>query len=114
MRKNIIATTASVFFLSSASYSVPALAEGWYFGGELSGIWEGGQDGYWQSPGAGDPRITYDVNADTTFAGFISVGKTLMDGVRADVSLGITGSQNIRANWVSPQPSGVPPSGGPV
>jgi opacity protein-like surface antigen len=105
MRNTIISKAVSALLVSSVCYSAPALADGWYFGGALGGVWQGDQPGYWQSPGAGDPRITYDVNADATFAGFISVGKTLMDGVRADVSLGINGSQDIRANWVSPQPS---------
>ncbi|MBC7283648.1 MAG: porin family protein [Hoeflea sp.] len=79
--------------------------EGWYLGGALGGVWQGDEPGFWQSPGPGDPRITYDVNADATFAGFISVGKTLTDGVRADFSLGIYGDQDIQANWVSPLPS---------
>ncbi|MDP2733021.1 MAG: outer membrane beta-barrel protein, partial [Hoeflea sp.] len=99
------AAFAAIIFSSICS---PALAEDqWYFGGEVGGTWLGDQPGYWQSPGPGDPRITYDIDGDTTFAGFISVGKTLMDGVRADVSLGFIGDQDIQANWVSPTPTGV-------
>ena len=105
MRNNIIPKIVSAFVVSSVSFCAPAFADGWYFGGMAGGTWQGDRPGYWQSPGPGDPRITYDVNADATFAGFISVGKTVMDGVRADVSLGFTGSQDIQAYWVSPPPS---------
>ena len=105
MRSNIGSAAFAAIIVSSIFASAPALADGWYFGGEVGGVWQGNQPGYWQSPGPGDPRITFDVNADATFAGFISVGKTLMDGVRADVSLGVIAGQDIRANWVSPQPS---------
>jgi len=108
MRKSIISTTVSAFVVSSVCFAAPALAEGWYFGGEVGGVWQNDQPGYWHSPGAGDPRITYDVNMDATFAGFISVGKTLTNGVRADFSLGITGDQDVQANWVSPAPTGAP------
>lgn len=109
MRNTIIPAAISAFFLSSVCFTGPALADGWYFGGTVGGAWQGDQPGYWHSPGTADPRITYDVNADAAFAGFISVGKTLKDGVRADVSLGVIGSQDVQANWVSP-PVGTGPT----
>lgn len=104
MRSTISSAAFAAIIVSSVCSSALAQDQ-WYFGGEAGGTWLGDQPGYWHSPGPGDPRITYDVNGDTTFAGFISVGKTLMDGVRADVSLGFIGDQDIQANWISPLPS---------
>lgn len=99
----------AAILLSSACLSAPALAEGgWYLEGAAGGTWLGDQPGYWQSPGPGDPRITYDVDGNATFAGFISVGKTVREGVRADFSLGVIGNQDIHADWVSPPPSADP------
>ena len=106
MRTPILSAAISAFLITCTGFSAPALAQdGWYFGGEVGGVWQGDQPGFWQSPGPGDPRITFDVNADATIGGFVSVGKMLTNGVRADVSLGIFGDQDIRANWVSPPPS---------
>lgn len=99
----------AAILLSSACLSAPAMAEGgWYLEGAAGGTWLGDQPGYWQSPGPGDPQITYDVSGDATFAGFLSVGRTVRDGVRADFSLGVIGNQDIHADWVSPPPAGDP------
>lgn len=81
----------------------PAKTPAFYFRGEIGGAWIGENRGYWWGPGGppADPRITFDLNTNPALTGNIAVGAEVMPGVRADLSLGYTGSSSVDANWIS-------------
>ena len=75
----------------------------WYMRGEVGAAWIAEDRGYWWGPGGppGDPRITFDLDANAAWTGAVALGMEIMDGVRADFSLGYFGDSDVDADWIS-------------
>lgn len=66
---------------------VASVTYGPYFRAEIGHSWNKAENGYWESPGAADPRILFDLGVDDGAAGAIALGYDWQNGWRGDLSL---------------------------
>lgn len=66
-------------------------------------------DGYWESPGASDPIVLFDLDSDNAPFGSVGLGFDWMNGFRGDISLLYFGDKDVSGPWSST----VPPTPGP-
>lgn len=63
------------------------------FGGSIPSL----GDAYWESPGASDPRVDFDADAENSGFGALAVGYDWQNGWRADMSVFGTGTSDVTA-----------------
>lgn len=101
---------------------VHAQSEGSLFGVESRGLTYGPyiraelgydlsltEDGFWDPPGASDPRIFFDLDGDNAAFGSVAGGFDWMNGFRADLSFSYFSGKDIAGDWFRTEP----PSAGP-
>ena len=66
-------------------------------------------DGSWESPGASDPLVLFDLDSDNAAFGSVGVGFDWMNGYRGDISLSYFGERDVAGPWSAT----IPPTTGP-
>jgi len=89
----------------SATASVAGPADtgqgGWYLRGEAGVVVLGSDTGYWHGPGAGDPRITFDLDYPLGPTAAAAFGYDWANGLRADVSFVLDANMSVTAKFRS-------------
>lgn len=56
-------------------------------------------DGFWESPGASDPLVFFDLDSDNAAYGALGVGFDWMNGFRGEISLSAFGKKDVSGPW---------------
>ncbi|MBT8455691.1 MAG: porin family protein [Rhodobacteraceae bacterium] len=83
----------------------PSVTFGPYVRAELGFADTQTSDGFWDPPGASDPRILFDLDADSTRYGALAVGIDRMNGFRGEVALSVFGETDVSGPWVATIPA---------
>ncbi len=67
------------------------------------------EDGFWESPGASDPLVLFDLDGDNAAYATVAAGFDWMNGFRSDISLSYFGDKDVSGPWSST----IPPTPGP-
>lgn len=62
-------------------------------------------NGFWDPPGADDPRVFFDLDGNDAGFGSVAAGFDWMNGTRADVSLSYFTANEIAGDWSRTEPS---------
>lgn len=99
---NLPAALSIVCCVAGLAMTQSAYAEeGWYVRGEAGLNMLATGEGYWQGPGAADPRITWSLNDPVTWTGAVGLGYDWNNGFRVDKSIGIVGSMQVDGTFQS-------------
>lgn len=110
------ATICAVFLgtpgVAFADSNIGIVQADWYMRGEIGAAVSATDQGYWWGPGGppADPRITFSLNNPIGITGSFAVGAQVMDGVRADISVGGVGNLNVEGLFLSAS-DGTPAAG---
>jgi opacity protein-like surface antigen len=62
-------------------------------------------NGFWESPGASDPLVLFDLDSDNAAFGTVGYGYDWMNGFRGDVSLSFFGKKDVAGPWSATIPA---------
>lgn len=80
------------------TFSIPYIRLG--VGGERAHF----EDAYWDPPGAGDPRVFYDLPDEQAVAGTVAFGYDWGKGVRGEIAIMGFGDKDVAAPWAFTEP----------